>query len=154
MIRIYLIISLLVNLLFPAIMSSGAFATAPKMGEADVIVELSTPNDLKIGSKVLNNGLVVGKVSFVDNSKQNISRVSIDLQPSVKLPTGIIGLIKSPMTIDPVNRQTLLEFFAPIEQHSESLKKGSTIKGFCSFEEFWKADLGGLAASYETASLS
>lgn len=161
MIRTYLVISLLFNLIFPEIASNGgAFATAVRKNEADIKVEVSDLNGIEIGSKVLNNGLVVGKVAFVEKNKNNFSVIGVDLQPGTfkTLPVGIIGMIKSPMTIDPVNRNTLLEFFAPsdrsLNDSSENIKRGSTVRGFSSFEEFWKADLGKISSSYERLSIS
>ena len=154
-IRVYIFISFILNLFFPTI-SSPALATAVNKYEADVVVEISELNGLEIGSKVLNKGIIVGKVNFVRKLEKNSAHVGVDLNHKIlkSLPSGTIGLVKSPMTVDPANRQTLLEFFNPLDTSSTKIKRGSTIKGFSSFEEFWKADLGKASDSYETTSIT
>lgn len=154
MIRLLLIFSLLLTLL-SSFFSTRVEAYAKPVSKiyADLFIKVSALNGLEAGSKVLNNGLVVGKVSFVDSKRNGSAIVGVILQ-NTELTLGSIALIKSPMTVDPSNRQTLLEFFAPLVDSSKSVKKGSILKGFCSFEEFWKADLGKIGSSYETASIT
>ena len=144
---------------YRAVETPSAYAKGVNKNEADVLVEVSALNGLERGSKVLSNGIIVGKVSFVDSREGGKSVLGVDLGRStsigvLNLSSDTIALIKSPMTVDPNNRLTLLELFIPTKDSSKSLKKGNTIKGFCSFEEFWKADLGEIGSSYETNSLS
>ena len=154
MIRLLLIFSFCISLSLSFFTGRiEAFAKPISKSETDLYVEVSALNGLERGSKVLNNGLVVGSISFVDSKKDGSAIIGVDLIKT-KLPSSSIAVIKSPMTIDPINRQTLLEFFAPINIATEMMRRGSTIKGFCSFEEFWKADLGKISPSYEAASIS
>ncbi len=121
--------------------------TNASINNADIIVELNEVKDLNTNSKVIINGIIAGNVSFVANQdNKNVVGLNLDKNSLSDLNYSTIAIIKSPMTVDPENRSTSIELITP-DNISGNLP--SKIKGFCSFKEFWTADLGSKSSFYE-----
>ena len=121
--------------------------TKASLNSADIVIELNELKDLDTNSKVIINGIIAGDVNFVANQdNKKIVGLNLEKKSLNSLNYSTIAIIKSPMTVDPENRSTSIELITPDEISGEIPNK---IKGFCSFEEFWTADLGPKSSYYE-----
>ena len=122
-------------------------STKASLNSADIVIELNELKDLDTNSKVIINGIIAGDVNFVANQdNKKIVGLNLEKKSLNSLNYSTIAIIKSPMTVDPENRSTSIELITPDEISGEIPNK---IKGFCSFEEFWTADLGPKSSYYE-----
>ncbi len=122
------------------------------LSNADVIIELNEVKDLNSNSKVIINGIIVGKVGFVANEgNKNVVGLNLDEKYLNSLNYSTIAILKSPMTVEPEYRHTSIELITP-DQVSKEIP--SKIKGFSTFQEFWTADLGSKSSIYEVKTKS
>jgi len=122
------------------------------LNKADIIIELNEVKDLNSNSKVIINGIIVGKVSFVANQEnKNLVGLNLDEKHLNNLNYSTIAILKSPMTVEPEYRHTSIELITPDEVSKEIPNK---IKGFSTFQEFWTADLGSKSSFYEVKTKS
>jgi hypothetical protein len=126
-------------------------------GPSKVIVEFADLKGISVGSAVLLDGHLVGKVNSVIDSNigdlqtaaelsPSTFSVSLSIAPSYRslIRRGTVALIKSPLTFKSDSPRPVVELLIPKESSQAVLDDGEKIFGFSSFEEFWTADLSKL----------
>jgi hypothetical protein len=115
-------------------------------GPSKVVAHFEELQGINRGSAVLLDGHLIGQVSSITaknpNSDENFA-VDLSIAPNYRalLKQGTIALIKSPLTFNRTNPQSVIELLVPDEKEASLLSEGAKIIGFSSFQKFWSADL-------------
>lgn len=149
-----------------------SLAPSPDVTPLNLYLEVSQLNGVAAGSSVLVDGLEVGSVISV--SLQETQGNNTDLEKVVpktlmlhpkyllqlevsgshaqNLRFGTVGLITSILSKN-TDQTSLVELLVPDKETHAPLEAGAHLKGYCSYSEFWSADLGRFNRGFQAAEL-
>jgi hypothetical protein len=146
MISIYVFLTLVSHLTGAVNSHLGASQLASVTTAADpltVSASFKNPQGVRTGMPVVADGDVVGKVTRVQIADQ-----SIDLQLTIvpehrdRLQQGVVALISTPLSKSSANRGSVVELIRAQDSRKNQqgpVAEGAKIRGFDSFEQFWKS---------------
>ena len=141
MLRIYLIVSIF-SQFFPADSARNSWSEiVGNLGPSQISVSFQEHPEINVGSPVLAEGQLIGKVNSINPAGTGTFSVEVKIAPNQRmlLRQGTIALISSPLSASRLAPETVVELLLPSDTAAPVLAEGETIVGYSSFEQFWSA---------------